>query len=62
MGGNNPFGFVRGTIEELKKVSWPTRQEIINNTAVVLVAVAFCATLIWVIDTFFSVVFRWILQ
>ncbi|MCQ2362796.1 MAG: preprotein translocase subunit SecE [Acidaminococcaceae bacterium] len=62
MGGNNPFGFVRGTIEELKKVSWPTRQEIINNTAVVLVAVAFCAALIWVIDTFFSVVFRWILQ
>jgi len=62
MGENNPLGFLKGTIEELKKVTWPTKKEIISNTTVVLIAVAFCATLIWVIDTFFSFVFRWILQ
>jgi len=62
MGENNPLGFIKGTIEELKKVTWPTKKEIINNTMVVLIAVVFCATLIWVIDVFFSYVFRWILQ
>ena len=44
------------------KVTWPTKQELIANTAVVLIAVVICAALIWVIDSFFNVVFRLILQ
>lgn len=47
---------------ELKKVTWPTRQELIVNTIVVLLAVAFCAAAIWIIDSVFSVVIRGILQ
>ena len=54
--------FMRDTIVELKKVTWPTKQELIANTAVVLIAVVICAALIWVIDSFFNVVFRLILQ
>jgi preprotein translocase subunit SecE len=46
---------------ELKKVTWPTRQELIVNTVVVLLAVALCAA-IWIIDSVFSVVIRGILQ
>ena len=49
--------FMRETKVELKKVTWPTKQELIANTAVVLIAVV-----IWVIDSFFNVVFRLILQ
>lgn len=47
---------------ELKKVTWPTKQELIANTIVVIIAVCLCAGLIWVIDTFFSVLFRMILR
>ena len=54
--------FMRETKGELKKVTWPTKQELIANTAVVLIAVVICAALIWVIDSFFNVVFRLILQ
>ena len=49
--------FMRETKVELKKVTWPTKQELIANTAVVLIAVVICAALIWVIDSFFNVVF-----
>ena len=64
-GGKNAGGitrFMRETKVELKKVTWPTKQELIANTAVVLIAVVICAALIWVIDSFFNVVFRLILQ
>jgi len=61
-GGNFLTDFVSGTKVELKKVTWPTKQEIIANTIVVLIAVCLCAGLIWIIDTFFSVIFRLLLQ
>ena len=54
--------FLSETKVELKKVTWPTRQELIVNTIVVLLAVAFCAAAIWIIDSVFSVVIRGILQ
>ena len=54
--------FLSETKGELKKVTWPTKQELIANTIVVLIAVVLCAALIWVIDTFFSVLFRLFLQ
>lgn len=54
--------FLSETKVELKKVTWPTKQELIANTIVVLIAVVLCAALIWLIDTFFSVLFRLFLQ
>lgn len=54
--------FLSETKVELKKVTWPTKQELIANAIVVLIAVVLCAALIWVIDTFFSVLFRLFLQ
>ena len=36
--------FMRETKVELKKVTWPTKQELIANTAVVLIAVVICAS------------------
>lgn len=60
--GNFLTNFLTDTKVELKKVTWPTKQEIIANTIVVLIAVCLCAGLIWIIDTFFSIVFRFILR
>lgn len=54
--------FFREVKNELKKVTWPTRKQLIAYTFVVFVTVFMIAALIWVIDSMFSVVFRWILK
>lgn len=61
-GGNFIGRFVSETKVELKKVTWPTKQEIIANTIVVLIAVCLCAGLIWIIDAFFSILFGLLLR
>ena len=42
--------FVRETVGELRKVSWPTRQEATNLTAIVLVVMVFMALFLWLVD------------
>ena len=54
--------FLRETKVELKKVTWPTKQELIAHTIVVIIAVCLCAGLIWIIDSIFSILFRMILR
>ncbi|MCD8175612.1 MAG: preprotein translocase subunit SecE [Phascolarctobacterium sp.] len=56
--GNSIVSFLQETRAELKKVTWATRKELISNTIVVLIAVLLCAVLNWVIDAFFSGLFR----
>jgi preprotein translocase subunit SecE len=36
--------------EELRKVTWPTRREVVNSTIVVLIAVVFMTSLIFLFD------------
>lgn len=60
--GTSIATFLSETKVELKKVTWPTKQELITNTIVVIIAVVLCAALIWIIDSFFSVLFRMLLQ
>jgi len=55
-------GFISESKEELKKVDWPTRQELFLNTIVVLVAVILVAFCIWVADSNFSILIRTILR
>lgn len=54
--------FLREVKVELKKVTWPTRKQLIAYTIVVFITVFMIAMLIWVIDSFFSVAFRWLLK
>lgn len=42
--------FLRGAWAELKKVTWPNRQQIIAYTGIVFVAVMFVGALIWIAD------------
>lgn len=60
--GNSVTSFLSETKVELKKVTWPTKQELISNTIVVIIAVILSAGLIWIIDSIFSVLFRMLLQ
>ncbi|WP_040683169.1 preprotein translocase subunit SecE [Thermosinus carboxydivorans] len=50
--------FLRDVRAELKKVSWPNKQELVSYTGVVFVSVLVVALLIWVIDTGFSELLR----
>ena len=55
------FQFVREVRAELKKVSWPTKKELVSYTGVVGLAVVIVCALIWVCDTVFVKLFRIIL-
>lgn len=46
--------FMNGAWIELKKVHWPTRQELVTYTGVVVLAVAVMMLLLWVLDSIFS--------
>ncbi len=47
-------GFLRETKQELKRVSWPTRNELLKNTGVVLTVVILSTILVWALDTVLS--------
>ena len=52
--GFNIANFLRGTKEELDKVVWPSRQQLISESAAVLSMVVLSASLIYLIDGFFG--------
>jgi preprotein translocase subunit SecE len=53
--GFNPSEFVRETKEEFAKVVWPDRQQLISESAAVILMVALSALSISLIDN----LFRW---
>lgn len=52
--GFNASAFAQGTREELAKVIWPTRQQLISESAAVILMVGLSATLIYFIDKLFG--------
>ena len=54
--------FLREVKAELKKVTWPGKQELISFTGVVFVTVAVVAALIWVIDASFTQLLKVIIK
>jgi len=52
---------VRGAYNEMKKVHWPTRREVVIYTGVVLVAVSIVGIMIWIFDFGLSSIFGLIL-
>ena len=47
----------KATLNELKKVHWPTKKELITYTEVVLVAVVVIAAASWVVDSIIAGLF-----
>ena len=50
IGVNKVAKWLREMRSELKKVTWPTRRQVMNNTWVVLVVTCVCALAIWGFD------------
>ncbi|MFN0088572.1 MAG: preprotein translocase subunit SecE [Blastocatellia bacterium] len=51
---DNVRRFSRETVLEMKKVSWPARQEVINTTIIVVIAVFFFAFFLFGVDIVLS--------
>ena len=47
-------GFLKETKEELAKVVWPSRQQLLSESAAVILMVSLVATVIYLVDNFFS--------
>jgi preprotein translocase subunit SecE len=54
--------YLRETIGELRKVNWPTRQEAIQLTVIVLVVIFMMSTLLGLLDFLFSRLFAFIIS
>ena len=54
--------FLREVRAELKKVSWPNKNELVSYTGIVFVSVVSVAVLIWLIDTAFTKVLLGIMR
>jgi preprotein translocase subunit SecE len=63
-GSWKPIQFIRDVRLELKKVTWPTRSEVLSTTVVVMIAVVFFSAFLWVVDnlleTFFKQIEAWL--
>jgi len=46
--------FLKGVRSELKKVNWPNRKELVNNTIVVIVSVTLVTLALWALDSAFG--------
>ncbi|KAA0445413.1 MAG: preprotein translocase subunit SecE [Candidatus Thioglobus sp.] len=56
--GARLYTFAKETKIELRKVVWPTKDETIKITGMIIVAVFIVAIFLWIIDAFFT----WVVQ
>ena len=62
---NKKFSFkeyFKGVKLEMKKVVWPTKKQVINNTLIVLAVVLISAIVICGLDALFSLVIKLLLK
>ncbi len=59
---NKILSFLEETKTELKKVTWPTRTELIGSTTVVLLTTILLATYIGFFDYFFSIAMKLLIR
>ena len=52
--GNGAVDFAVQTKEELGKVVWPSRQQLVSESAAVILMVILVSTIIYLIDKFFA--------
>ncbi len=60
--GKAIVNYCKATKSELKKVSWPSRKQLINNTIIVVVCVVIVGVIIALLDTIFGLGFNFIIN
>lgn len=46
--------FLKGVKSELKKVIWPSKKDLTNNTILVIISVILTTVAIWILDSIFG--------
>ena len=54
--GANLWSLVQGSVVELRKVVWPSRQETNQTTLIVVAVVVVMSIILWLLDTFLGFV------
>ncbi len=54
--------YFRDVKAEMKKVVWPTRKQVLNNTAVVIASVIIVGLVIWSLDLGFGKIFEYLIK
>ena len=54
--------YIKETKQELKRVTWPTKKELLKNTGIVLTVVISFTILVWLLDTVLSGALAFILK
>ena len=54
--------FIQEAVSELKKVAWPTREQIWDSTKVVIAAVVVISLFLGLIDILFSFLIKMVIQ
>ncbi len=54
--------YFRDLRSEFKKVTWPTKKQIVNNTIVVLVTIIVAGVVVWGLDSILTVLVKLMLQ
>ncbi|HIU48153.1 MAG TPA: preprotein translocase subunit SecE [Candidatus Avimonoglobus intestinipullorum] len=52
--------FFKETKSELKKVTWPNREQLIHNTVIILVFIIIMTIILSVLDFGFAKLFQWL--
>jgi preprotein translocase subunit SecE len=52
--GEKFIHFAKETRIELRKVVWPTREETIKTTGMIMIAVVIVSIFLWIVDAFFT--------
>lgn len=60
--GRELWAFARESRQELRKVIWPTKQETLQTTGIVLVMVILVGVFLWLLDTFFLWAIQFLLR
>lgn len=58
--GKKAWTFIKGSRAELRKVVWPTRQETVQTTLIVVAMVLVTALILWGLDTLFLWAIGWL--
>lgn len=56
----SPMQFFRQVKQEVKKVTWPTRKEVIQTSMMVIIIVAIASAFFFFVDQFFGWVVKFI--
>lgn len=54
--------YFKETKAEMKKVSWPNKEQLMHNTLIILVFIAIITIILSVLDVGFAKVFQWLTQ